>query len=311
MCDTLLTPMDKSKVTVAIVIPVYNRAEIVRDTLNSLAAQTLRPLHIVLVDNASTDNTLETLENWKASEQSDDFIVDIIRCDTPGAAAARNAGLGAVNEPWTMFFDSDDLMPSGHAANVAAHVDDADIIGWDVEMVSETKRRQLKFIRRGKENFDNLFHGSMATQRWAARTSLLQQVGGWNDEIRYWDDIELGARILALNPRTLHLGQSGVKVIERPDSMTRKAAGKPEMALAPLRLINHTLTVKYGTSRAKVWCDVKLAVECGITDRAGSRIGKNLLFSTKNLSRRAKWAYFHTRLGLPGAAELLKTLHLL
>ncbi|MGN0223934.1 MAG: glycosyltransferase family 2 protein, partial [Muribaculaceae bacterium] len=47
-----------------IVIPVYNRATIVERTLASVAAQTLRPLSVVLVDNNSTDGTLSVLQRW-------------------------------------------------------------------------------------------------------------------------------------------------------------------------------------------------------------------------------------------------------
>lgn len=43
---------------VSIIIPVYNRASIVVDTLNSVVAQTHRPLQVVLVDNYSTDDKI-------------------------------------------------------------------------------------------------------------------------------------------------------------------------------------------------------------------------------------------------------------
>ena len=42
---------------VTIVIPVYNRAKVVEHTLQSVEAQTFRPLRIILVDNGSTDGT--------------------------------------------------------------------------------------------------------------------------------------------------------------------------------------------------------------------------------------------------------------
>ena len=45
-----------------IIIPVYNRAKVVQQTLDTVVAQTHRPLQVVLVDNHSEDNTLDVLK---------------------------------------------------------------------------------------------------------------------------------------------------------------------------------------------------------------------------------------------------------
>lgn len=104
-----------------------------------------------LVDNASTDLTYNVLQNWKNSIQTDDFIVDILQCPVHGAAAARNTGLSAVKEPWTMFFDSDDIMPPTHAENVVKYINETDVIGWDVEEISGNKSKILPFCIRAKK----------------------------------------------------------------------------------------------------------------------------------------------------------------
>lgn len=303
--------MKKQDAILAIVIPVFNRAEIVKRTLASLAAQTLRPLHVILVDNASTDLTYNVLQNWKNSIQTDDFIVDILQCPVPGAAAARNTGLSAVKEPWTMFFDSDDIMPPTHAENVVKYINETDVIGWDVEEISGNKSKILPFLHKGQEDYDNLFHGGMATQRWAARTELFRSAGAWDENVRYWDDIELGARILALNPRIINIGLSGIKVINSDTSITNSAAGKPEMSLNALQLIERTLAKTIGAHKARLWCMTKLAIECGVTDRNGGRTGEHLISTFPDITKSAKWAYLHTRSGLPGAARVLKWLHIL
>ncbi|MDE6262122.1 MAG: glycosyltransferase family 2 protein, partial [Muribaculaceae bacterium] len=49
---------------IAVVIPVRNRERLVEPTLESLAAQTRRPDRIILVDNGSTDSTLQTLRRF-------------------------------------------------------------------------------------------------------------------------------------------------------------------------------------------------------------------------------------------------------
>ena len=95
---------------ITIIVPVYNRAHLVGATLDSIAAQTLRPIHLVLVDNNSQDNTLKVLLDFKKRHQSDDFKVTVLQETRRGAAAARNCGLQEATTEWVMFFDSDDLM---------------------------------------------------------------------------------------------------------------------------------------------------------------------------------------------------------
>ncbi len=182
-----------------IVIPVHNRAHIVRRTLASVEAQTLRPLRVVLVDNASTDNSLEILRSWaKAPHGLDVTVVEECR---PGSTAARNRGLEEVKTEWTMFFDSDDTMRPNHCERALSCSDDADMVGWNVCMHMPYGRTSIKRFYCGDAQFHSLFHGSTATQRYMARTSLFRRAGLWNEEIKYWDDIELGARLLALKPR--------------------------------------------------------------------------------------------------------------
>ena len=78
--------MNCSKALISIVIPVYNRAAVVTRTLDSVFAQTARPLQLILVDNASTDGSAELLRQWAATHDSSDFGVRLLSEPQPGAA---------------------------------------------------------------------------------------------------------------------------------------------------------------------------------------------------------------------------------
>ena len=101
-----------------IVIPVHNRRNLVEHTLGSLRQQTAPRFATVLVDNASTDGSIEVLRKWQAENNSPERPVTVLSESTPGASAARNRGLDAVESPWVLFFDSDDLMHPGHIERV-------------------------------------------------------------------------------------------------------------------------------------------------------------------------------------------------
>lgn len=207
-----------------VVIPVYNRAQRVMDTLHSLKAQTLRPLKIVLVDNNSSDNTLQVLLDWQQKVSSPEFDVTVVEENTAGAAAARNRGFREVTTPLTMFFDSDDLMAPGHCLRAVREFEanpEADIIGWDCETVTHSGKTFRTTFHAKDCLWANLQFGSMATQRYAARSDIFRKAGGWNPDCRGWNDIELGQRILMMNPRIRKAKEtSTVTIIATTDSIT-------------------------------------------------------------------------------------------
>lgn len=200
------TPTTSAPIT--IVIPVHNRASLVGETLASVEAQTFRPLRLIVVDNASTDGTLSLLTRWKEEHRTADFTVDILSEPRPGAAAARNRGLAEVTSPYTMFFDSDDIMAPGHVARAMegfSSPSSPDVVGWDCHEINlDGTSRVIPFVTRSPLRH-TIFHGTMSTQRYAARTSLFRQAGGWNPDIYSWNDIELAVRLLRLRPRILRL----------------------------------------------------------------------------------------------------------
>lgn len=189
---------------ISIVIPVYNRAQLVKRTLASVAAQTLRPDALILVDNNSTDDTLDVLCRWA----TDKPWVTVITETKPGAAAARNAGLALVKTPYVMFFDSDDVMPPRHVEQVTAGLQAANLPQIGAFSVASTgidgKRKIFRF-RKGDPMFWHIFSSILATQRYAVSTDYIRQCGAWNESMRGWDDWELGMRLLKQSPTLSHI----------------------------------------------------------------------------------------------------------
>lgn len=247
----------------SIVIPVKDRAELVQRTLESVRRQSAPGFDVILVDNGSTDNTPEILHLWQHANDSEARPVKVLTCATPGATAARNAGLEAVTTPWVLFFDSDDEMHTGHIARVLEGIErypQAQVLGWN----TYHKGRGVKPFKVRNVQWYNLFEGSFATQRWAARTDLIRQVGGWDTEVRLWDDIELGSRILAAEPEMRHLGpEVTVTVYPQEASISANKSGDYiDRIEAPLTRIAATLPEKY-----RIWTQYVRMIVAGNTVR--------------------------------------------
>ena len=192
----------------------------------------------------------------------------------PGATAARNRGLKEVTTPYTMFFDSDDVMAPHHvkrtvdAFNENPHLD---IVGWNTNVKTlSVNKSQYRFC--DKDIFYNhIFHATMATQRFAARTQLFREVGEWNESLPAWNDYELGVRLLIANPKIKKLtGDATVTVILQEKSITgTEFSSRPqewESALDAIDLILDNSEYRY----MKKYIDVRRVILAGHYHREGA-----------------------------------------
>ena len=88
---------------VSIVIPTHNRAHLIRRAIGSVLNQIYQDFEIIIVDDASTDNTREVVESL-----NDQRIRYIRHENKRGAAAARNTGITSASGKYIAFQDSDD-----------------------------------------------------------------------------------------------------------------------------------------------------------------------------------------------------------
>ncbi len=225
--------MDQS---ITIIIPVYNRAEVLMRTLRSVLVQTYRPLHVVLVDNGSTDASPELLRQFKQEYETPDFKVTVCAESVRGAAAARNRGLDEAASEWVMFFDSDDEMAPSLVERYAVAIADnpqADIVYTDEKIVSDENGTScIKYAPRKNILYSNIFHAYLSTLRYIVRKTVIEAAGRWNAQLLGWDDWELGVRLLLTTSRTVKLSTPHplVLVHAHADSITgRNYSDKAEL----------------------------------------------------------------------------------
>ena len=96
----------KPNQSVSVVIPCYNGAKFIRQTLDSVLAQTVEPHEILVVDDGSTDESREIAQSYGPP-------VRVIRQPNQGESVARNRGIEEARGDWIAFLDADDLwMPT-------------------------------------------------------------------------------------------------------------------------------------------------------------------------------------------------------
>lgn len=111
---------------VTVVIPFYNPGDFLAECIDSVIAQSLESWELVLVDDASTDGSLEIARRYCQLRPGQIRVVE--RARNGGAAAARNLGAAECSSEFILFFDADDLMlPEALARLVGYLVDHADV----------------------------------------------------------------------------------------------------------------------------------------------------------------------------------------
>ncbi|MCL2629699.1 MAG: glycosyltransferase [Alphaproteobacteria bacterium] len=92
---------------ISVIIPIYNVENYIAQCLDSLIAQTLQDIEIILIDDCSTDNSLRIAEDYALR---DPRIKIIRQSRNMGPSAARNIGISQSSAPYIMFCDPDDFV---------------------------------------------------------------------------------------------------------------------------------------------------------------------------------------------------------
>ncbi len=199
-----------NKALITIVIPVYNRRNLIIRTLDSIAAQDYRPFNLIIVDNNSSDDSYAIINDWIHKNSQNGINATLLTESKPGASAARNRGLMEVTTPWTMFFDSDDTMRPNHISRAIRFIlknPNADIIGWNALLHRlDGSTKKLVFKKRNLI-FNHLFHATLATQRYTIKTEFIKQTPGWDETIPCWNDYVLGVNLLVRKPHIVFAGK--------------------------------------------------------------------------------------------------------
>ena len=94
---------------ISIIVPVYNREALIRETLRSIANQSYINFQCILVDDQSTDRTVEIIKDFIIQENRFELI-ERPSTEQKGAPTCRNIGLNRARGEFIQFFDSDDIL---------------------------------------------------------------------------------------------------------------------------------------------------------------------------------------------------------
>jgi len=130
---------------ISVVIPAYNVEKYISNTLQSLLCQNNKQFEIIVVNDGSTDKTLEVVNNTFNCSGFDNY--QIISIENSGVSVARNVGLQKTKGDYILFLDGDDYVSDNMINEIYDNIrnDDPDIIAWKFDKVNERKHVLSKF----------------------------------------------------------------------------------------------------------------------------------------------------------------------
>lgn len=178
---------------ITVIIPSYNRYELLKRALSSVYEQTYKAKEIIVVDDGSTDETFQI--------QKDFPQIKYIYQKNSGVSSARNLGMANASNEWIVFLDSDDEWLSEKLEfQVEFHKNNPDILmsytdeNWIRNGISV--KIPKKFRKIGKDIFsENLSYCNIAPSSSMIHKSLLNDIGNFDESLEVCEDYDLWLRI--------------------------------------------------------------------------------------------------------------------
>lgn len=188
--------------TFTVIIPTYNRGYIIEKTIKDVLCQTYSDFEVIVVDNGSTDNTKNIVENISSI---DSRITYIYQENTGSPAGSRNTGIKYAKGDWVSFLDSDDSWEKNKLEKVYDKIAKLDsnviaVSNWEYYKVND----KIKSILKHSSHFKNkpyrrlLFGGNyLSTSAMTVRKDILVNLKGFDERDEYFavEDYDLWLRI--------------------------------------------------------------------------------------------------------------------
>ncbi len=189
----------------SVIIPLYNKAPYIAKAIESVLAQIFNDFELIIVDDGSTDNSVEIAKEAVAGRKNCVLLLQ----ENAGVSMARNNGVAASRGDYLCFLDADDWWKPTYLEEMSHMIEsfpEAGIYGTNYTIVNETKRKTRvasvgvdKGFERGYINYCQVYAKTMYMPLWTGAVcipkSVFAEFGGFPKGIKLGEDFLLWIRI--------------------------------------------------------------------------------------------------------------------
>lgn len=217
---------------VSVVIPTYNTTRYIAEALDSVSRQTFRDFETIVVNDGSTDtpDLEKVLEPYRG---------EIIYISKPngGPSSARNAGVAASQAPLIAFLDSDDTWESTFLrvlVDMLAENPGVDVVFSNAVLFGDTDLPGQTLMDLCPSHEEITFETILFSRAWVylscmVRKEVLVRVGGFDQDLRYGEDLDLWLRVAHGGFKFLPCSRPLVHYRKRAGSLTAECSPDQEI----------------------------------------------------------------------------------
>lgn len=202
----------------SIIIPTYNRSNLISRAINSVLVQKFSNFEIIIVDDGSSDNTNEIVKGFS------DNRVKYFDQSNRGVCVARNLGASKALGEYLVFLDSDDFVCVNWLEEIYYAADNRpDLVFCYANLIDDLtgEVRSINSFNRSRTKTGTIAYSSLAGTYFIKR-KLFYQSRGFNENLKYSENTELINRVLfEFHPTTEYVRMPLVKLGNSLDPKTR------------------------------------------------------------------------------------------
>lgn len=186
----------------SVVIPLYNKQSHIKETIETVIAQTFQDFELIVINDGSKDDSAEVVESIKDSR------IKLINQENAGVSVARNRGIKEAKAEYIAFLDGDDLWKENHLEviyRLICKFPDAGMFSTAYELKQNNKIQSLHFEGLVEKDFDGIIPDYFKTlafgdnPTWSSVVVIKKEgfnkVGGFPKGVRMGEDLDTWIRI--------------------------------------------------------------------------------------------------------------------
>jgi glycosyltransferase involved in cell wall biosynthesis len=218
------------KMVFSIIIPTYNRANLLSKAIESVIEQTYTNWELIIVDDGSTDHTKELVENYSKKDNRFRYVYQ----ENAERSTARNNGIKNANGEYICFLDSDDYFLTNRLQSLYESIKDSNIVyytGLVLEKNNEIVNRNENPVN-GIKKFDDICLATIHSQQMCIPVSIANKFM-YDTQFRVGEDLELWLRINSEFPFKYVENAFNVVLVDHNDRTVniKNNTGKEQLAL--------------------------------------------------------------------------------
>lgn len=260
ICNASKTGVETKTPTVTVVIPSYNNARYIGQTLDSIKAQTFTDYEVIVVNDGSADR-----EELETVLESHPLPIIYISQENKGVSAARNAAIRIARGEFYAQLDADDQWTPDYLEvqlGILRENNDVALVYPNARIIGDDAPVELEFMKVSPSEGDVTFE-SLVRQRCTvltcvtARMSAIRDAGMFDESLRSCEDFDLWLRIVKRGGKVIYhrrilalyrrhqgsLSSDRVWMLRHLLAVFEKWAGTKELTPAELAVVNEQITV--------------------------------------------------------------------